>query len=60
MADLFLLPPRDTLSLAEWAAAHFDSRVEWRGQILDAFAARPASGKLPELRASTGRPLLPD
>jgi ceramide glucosyltransferase len=27
-------PLRDTLLLAEWAAALFGSRVRWRGQIL--------------------------
>lgn len=37
--EAMLVPLRDTLLLAEWAAAQTGSRVRWRNQILDATAA---------------------
>ena len=36
--EAMLVPLRDTLLLAEWAAAQTGSRVRWRNQILDAVA----------------------
>ncbi len=40
--EVLLLPLRDTLLLAEWAASQTGSRVRWRNQILDATIERAA------------------
>jgi len=39
--EVLLIPLRDSLLFAEWAASHTGSRVLWRNQILDATVERP-------------------
>jgi ceramide glucosyltransferase len=56
--DCLLVPLRDSLSLIEWAAAHFGSRVRWRDHILDAFADRPPP-TAPAVRRAEPDPLVP-
>ncbi|MGA2693457.1 MAG: bacteriohopanetetrol glucosamine biosynthesis glycosyltransferase HpnI [Opitutaceae bacterium] len=49
---VMLLAVRETLLLAEWAAAHVGSRVRWRDQVLDASVGRTATAAV--LHASAG------
>lgn len=41
---LWLLPLRDLMSVAVWAASHAGTRVEWRGHVLRATPPAPSLG----------------
>jgi ceramide glucosyltransferase len=58
--EVLLIPLRDTLLLAEWAASWTGSRVRWHNQVLDALAVvEPAApiSSTPAVRPAAENPL---
>ena len=55
--EVLLIPLRDSLLFAQWAASHTGSRVRWRNQILDATVERARPLPIPPSASASQNPV---